>query len=498
MKTTPLETLDVALRRDCRHFGPELAALAAARGLAFTNPDGSTRALPIAATPVVVPASELVERVALAGLLSSAATKLARAVLRGPEREPLLRGLSPLERQLAELTYESTSTLVTSRVDFIAGARGRIQALEINATIPAMQGYSDIATHTFLEVVGRHWGMAPPAIAQLQASNGSNTRALHQALLAGYQTVRPGRAPNAIALLCRRFDSQLSELVWLRDRFREFGSDADVVHPDQLAGDDAVRANGKTYDLIYRHLFVRRLEDPQLPGAAYVRALLSEPNGTRAVLFNPAASQVEEKLTFALLSTSLEDPSLGELADLDDAELDAIQRAVPWTRSVCDEALAEQVAADPDRYVLKRNWDYGGRTVFVGQIRETAGFRERVRANYGEDLSWAQLCARALADCKGGGFVVQERVEMRPESHVICSASGQDSVDLYVDFSCYASVGLAEAPAWTGVCRGSTSPVVNLHAGGGVLPLLTSDVAARLWEAALDADRIGATSQPVV
>jgi hypothetical protein len=484
MMDLPTETLVAALRRDARHFGPELAALATARGLAFTNPDGSTRPLAIAATPVVVPASELTERVALAGLLSSAASKMARALLRGPERELLLRGLSPVERELAELTSESTATLVTSRVDFIASATERIQALEINATIPAMQGYSDIATHTFLEVVGRHWGMSARSIAQLQASNGSNTRALHQALLAGYRKVRPGRTPNAIALLCRRLDAQLGELLWLRDRFRDFGSDADVVHPDQLAGDDAVHAHGKTYDLIYRHLFVRRLEDPSLPGATYVRALLREPQGTRAVLFNPPASQVEEKLTFALLSTSLEDPRLRELAGLDDAELDAIERSVPWTRSLCDEALVEQVVADPDRYVLKRNWDYGGRNVFVGQIRETAGFRERVRAIYGEDLSWAQLCARALADCKGGGFVVQERVEMRPQPHVMCSASGQANLDLYVDFSCYASVGLAEQPAWTGVCRGSTSPVVNLHAGGGVLPLLTEEVAAHLWEAA--------------
>jgi hypothetical protein len=484
-RTTHVQTLIAALRRNAAHFGPELASLAAERGLAFTNPDGTMRALSIAATPVVLPASQLIERLHLAEQLTSAATKMARATLAGPDRELLLAGLSPLERRTAELTYASTVTLATSRVDFVMGKQ--LRALEINATIPAMQGYSDIAAHTFLDVVGRFWKLPAQAIADLQASNGSNPRALHQALLAGYRAIRPGRTPNRIALLCRRFDAQSSELLWLRDRFREFGSDADVVHPDQLAGDDAVRASGKTYDLIYRHLFVRRLEDPELPGAAYVTALLHEPNGTRAVLLNPPASQIEEKLTFALLSTALEDPALRERAQLSDAELDAIARSVPWTRSFCDPALVERVAADPDRHVLKRNWDYGGRTVFVGRIRETAGFRERVRANYGEDLDWTQLCARALADCKGGGFVVQELVDMTPEPHVICSATSQAAVDLYVDFSCYASVGLgtAEPPAWTGVCRGSTSPVVNLHSGGGVLPLLTDAVAERLYQAAL-------------
>lgn len=486
-RTTHVQTLIAALRRNAHAFGPELAARAAERGLAFTNADGSLRALSIAATPVVLPASELRERLGLAERLTSAATKMARATLAGPDRELLLAGLSPLERRTAELTSASTLTLATSRVDFVMGKQ--LRALEINATIPAMQGYSDIAAHTFLDVVGRFWQLPPQAIADLQTRNGSNARALHQALLAGYQAIRPGRRPTRIALLCRRFDAQLSELLWLRDRFRELGSEADIVHPDQLAGDDAVRANGKTYDLIYRHLFVRRLEETPsaVPGAAYVTALLHEPNGTRAVLLNPPASQIEEKLTFALLSAALEDPSLRERAELSDAELDAIDRSVPWTRSFCDPALVERVAADPDRHVLKRNWDYGGRTVFVGRIRETASFRDRVRANYGEDLDWTQLCARALADCKGGGFVVQELVDMTPEPHVICSATGQDAVELYVDFSGYASVGLgsAEPPAWTGVCRGSTSPVVNLHSGGGVLPLLTDEVAERLYQAAL-------------
>ncbi len=475
-----IATLLAALRRDSHHFGPELATLAAARGLAFTSPDGSTRPVPIGATPIVIAKPELDARIELARSLSSAAAKMARAVLRGPQAERLLVGLSPLERRTSEQTFESSSPLVTCRVDFFHRFGEPIQALEINATIPAMQGYSDIASQTFLEVVGRFWGLPEARIAELHASLGSNAAALHQALLAGHRTLRPGREPNAIALLCRRFDAQLGELEWLRDRFRALGSDADIVHPDQLAGDDAVRVGAKSYDLIYRHIFVRRLEDPSLPGAKYVEALLREPNGTRAVVLNPPASPVEEKLTFALLSTALDDPALARQAALDEAELDAIRRAVPWTRSFCDRELAERVAADPDHYVLKRNWDYGGRSVFVGRIRDTPGFRDRLLATYGDEPSWPQLCERALADSEGGGFVVQSLIDSQPEPHVLCSTQGRSELDLYVDFSSFASVGLVETPAWTGVCRGSTSPVVNLHSGGGLLPLLSEDVALAL------------------
>lgn len=481
MEPAFIKELHGALRREAHAFGPTLAALAAGRGLAFTNPDGTTRPLPISATPVVLAGAELSRRVELAALLASAGAKMARAALRGPERELLLRGLSPLERRTAEATFEGAATLVTTRVDFFVGAA--VRALELNATIPAMQGYSDIATRTFLEVVGEHFGLPREQVAALVEANGSNVRALYRALLAGYQAVRPGRAPNAIALLCRRNDAQLTEQLYLRDRFRDLGADAEVVHPDQLSGDDAVRANGKAYELVYRHLFVRRLEEPLMQGAAYATALLQEKNGTRAVVLNPPASQIEEKLTFALLSSALEDERLRRSAQLTEGELAAVEASVPWTRPFFDAALEAKVAADPDRYVLKRNWDYGGRTVFVGRTRQGEGFDERVRAAYGEPLSWEALCARARADTKGGGFIVQELVETAPEPHVICSGARQDEVDLYVDFSCFASVGLGEQPPWTGVCRGSVSHIVNLHGGGGLLPLLTSEVASELFAA---------------
>jgi hypothetical protein len=132
--------------------------------------------------------------------------------------------------------------------------------------------------------------------------------------------------------------------------------------------------------------------------------------------------------------------------------------------------------------VLKRNRDYGGRTVFVGRTATTPGFQERVEAAYGAELSGQALCARAAADRKGGGFIVQELVETQPEPHVICEANTQTPVDLFVDFSTYASVGLPRQPPWTGVCRGSVSHIVNLHGGGGLIPLLTEEVATVLHQ----------------
>jgi hypothetical protein len=468
-----------ALRADAKRFGPGLAQKAYERGLAVTDKaTGKTKPIPITATPVIVERKELERRQALATRLASAGTKMAKAILKGDRADLILSGLSPLERRYAEADSQSLDRLVTTRVDYFVGKE--VKALELNATIPAMQAYSDIAANTFLEEVGRFWGAPDHVIAGWMARNGSNSMALYRALLTGYGKVRPGKSPERIALLCRRNDAQLTEQRALCERFREWGAEADVVHPDELAGDDAVRANGKTYDLVYRHVFVRRLEEPDMDGAGYVKDLLAQPNGTKAVVLNPPASQVEAKVVFALLSQAVGDSRLQRKARLAETELEAIQEAVPWTRHFRGDALRDKVAADPDRYVLKRSWDYGGRAVFVGRTRAEPGFAERVKAAYGEALDWPALCARAEADPVGGGFVVQELVETHPEPHLLCDGSLQIPTDLYVDFSSYASVGLDPQPKWGGVCRGSPSHIVNIVGGGGVLPLLAEDVAESL------------------
>lgn len=470
------------LQWDAKRFGQELADTAYARGLAVTSKeDGSTKPIPITATPVIVDDAELKRRQGIAAQLASATLKAARAVLSSDNRKDLvLNGLSPLERDLAQKTFERLETLVTTRVDFFV-ANDVVRALEVNATIPAMQGYSDIAANTFLEVVGRSWGAPDHVIAGWQAKNGSNAMALYRALLLGYAKSRPGKAPERIALLSRRNDAQATEQKYLCERFREWGAEADVVHPDQLSGDDAVKANGKTYDLIYRHLFVRRLEEENMQGADYVKALLAEPNGTRAVILNPPATQVEVKSVFALLSeASTGDSRIIRELRLNEPEMAAIKESVPWTRHFSGDALIKKVIENPDQYVLKRSWEYGGRAVFVGRTRSEPGFVERVVAAYGEPLDWAQLCQRAATDERGGGFVVQDVVNITPEEHLLCSGPAQIPTQLFVDFSTYASVGLGDQPRWGGVCRGSISHIVNIVGGGGVLPLVTSEVAHSL------------------
>lgn len=481
-----------AVRAQAPQFAAQLARTAFTRGLAVTAKDGARRPIPVTATPVVLEAGEVRRRAELARRLASATVKVSRAVVLGEERELLLGALSPLERQLAEATAARVERLAVTRVDYFVAERP--WALEVNATIPAMEGYSDIAAEAFLEVVGAHAGLPPEGVERLKEQNGSNARALYQALLTGYAAERgAGRRPERIGLLCRRNDAQVSELLYLAERFRAFGTEADVLFPDELSGEHRVEARGQVYDLVYRHLFVRRLEELDAP---YVRELLAEVPGRRAVVLNPPASQVEVKTALALLSEALTDPRRVRAAGVTEEELAAVAECVPWTRLLRHgpgvgpdgarvEDLVARVAAEPDRFVLKRAWDYGGKAVFVGAARESDGFRSRVEASYGRALGWTELCERAAEDRVGGGFVVQERVPTRAEPHLLCTEGGAQPLELYVDYSAYASVGLSPEPAWGGVCRGSSSLIVNIVGGGGVVPLLTRAVADRLADALL-------------
>jgi hypothetical protein len=442
-----------------------------------TGKDGTRTAIPITATPIVA-RENLIERCCeLSAHLASAGLKMASAMLQSPKSDILLSSLGPLERRVIERSHRALKRLVISRVDYFIS--GKPWALELNATIPAMAAYSDIAAESFIEAVGQLAGLPLGEVARLQRENGSNSRALYDALVTAFKEER-GKAPGRIALLVRRGDPQITELFWLKARFEALGTQTDVVYPDELSGTNELLANGVPYDLVYRHLFVRRLEEIESP---YLLDFFSHQPNPRAVLFNGPAAHVETKATFALLSRATLEPELAQLAGLTDEELLAIRESVSWTRALRNEPgtgpdgerlanVAQRVADNPDQFVIKRAWDYGGKAVFVGPSREEPSFQARVTAAYGQSLPWPELVKRAALDPAGGGFVAQTVVNPIAEKHWVCQGDGVVETDLYVDFSAYASVGLGRQPAWGAVCRGSPSRIVNIAGGGAVLPLV--------------------------
>jgi hypothetical protein len=171
---------------------------------------------------------------------------------------------------------------------------------------------------------------------------------------------------------------------------------------------------------------------------------------------------LEAKALFARLSECAEDEALADLAGLDQSERAAAAR-LPWTRRL-DADVAARILADRARYVVKRSWDYGGKSVHLGAESS--------------DEAWARAVEEALRDERGGGFVAQERIfaERRPATRI--APEDTTRAAMYRDLSTYC--GLGPSRPHGSVVRAATSPVVNILGGGGLAPVLPEDVVEAL------------------
>ena len=247
--------------------------------------------------------------------------------------------------------------------------------------------------------------------------------------------------------MARPGDAQIGELRRLAAHFRQMGHATDVLVPAE--------AIPERHDLLYRHVWAHRT-----PVDAPFAQALREP--ARWPLANPVNGMLEAKALFARLSEAGEDPALAAAAGLDGRELEAARR-LPWTRLHGEETVP-LLLASRERYVLKRSWDYGGKSVHLGAETEPS--------------AWERVVREAALDRRGGGFVAQERIfaARRPATRI--TPAGPEEGSLYRDVSTYGGL-LPEHPTGS-VVRAAASPIVNILGGGGLAPVLPADVAERL------------------
>ncbi|HQR29361.1 MAG TPA: hypothetical protein PLL32_03055 [Anaeromyxobacteraceae bacterium] len=433
---------------DLARIGTEAARLAWAAGMTVLRPDGTVVPIPLVAEP------ELPDRERLSWLadesraILSGSVKLARLLVsRGDprDREALLGPFEGLEAEaMARLFDGAPCPAVVSRVDFLPPADGGLpRALELNATIPAMPAYADLAAHSWIRAAARARGLSPRRERDLVAQAGSHMEALRETLVAFYRWRGGTKERPSIAIVARPGDAQIGELRRLEAHFRQMGHAVAVLVPDA--------ADPDAHDLLYRHVWAHRTP----PGSPFARAL-REP--ARWPLAHPVNGLLEAKALFARLSESAGDPALSDAAGLDAAERAAAAR-LPWTR-LHGESTVERLLADRERHVLKRSWDYGGKSVHLGA--ETA------------PADWERVVREAALDRRGGGFVAQERVfaARRPATRI--TPAGVEPGSLYRDVSTYG--GLLPVHPRGSVVRAAASPVVNILGGGGLAPVVPRDV----------------------
>ncbi|HET7753352.1 MAG TPA: hypothetical protein VFK85_05530, partial [Anaeromyxobacteraceae bacterium] len=275
----------------------------------------------------------------------------------------------------------------------------------------------------------------------------SNMEKLRVALVELYRARGGTRARPSIAIVARPGDAQLGELRRLARHFAQMGHEAANLTP--------VECEPERWDILYRHVWAHRTP----PDSPFARAL-RQPE--RFVLANPVNGLLEAKALFARLSEAGADDALAASARLDDAELEAARR-LPWTRRL-DAGLVARVVGERERFVLKRSWDYGGKSVHLG-AETPAG-------------DWARIVEAAAADEQGGGFVAQERIQAVRARATRISPDGTSRTELYRDVSTY--TGLSPHSPDGSVVRAAASPVVNILGGGGLAPVIPLELLEEL------------------
>jgi hypothetical protein len=395
---------------------------------------GSTP-IPLVLSPSSLPSQELSALGRGARLITSALVKVAHELIeQRPEKARLLfQHLSPLETEALATRFREAEDLLHSRIDWFVEKDGTVQALEVNATIPAMQVYSDAALRGWVQAVR-------PAREPALSANPSNAAWLLDALL---RAARDRAQPLKVQLLHRDGDPQLTELAALAVQLRDRGIEARTCTPADVALD------GDPHRVLYRHLFARYVDPRSELGRAFL-------DPKKHGIWNPVDGWLETKGLFAELSLQ------GEARFLSEDERAAVVELVPWTRLLDD--IDDASLSDGDGYVLKKSHDYGGKSVVIGREAGPSAFR--------------QALAGARAD-PPGSWVAQKLIDAPSLDRFISAGSGARRLPLHLDVSTYASL-IEGVPEGGSVVRAAPGRIVNIVGGGGVAPLFADDVLAEV------------------
>lgn len=329
----------------------------------------------------------------------------------------------------------------------------QIRFVEYNAESPAGIAFCDVLTEIFDDLPAvRDWRGDRPS------QRPAGRRRLCEALLWGYHSWG-GTGSPAIAII------DWDDVVTKRDfelcaaYFRDQGLSTVITDPRKLDyRGDSLWCGDQKIDLLYRRVLLHEL----LERADEVQPLLQAyREGAVCMVNSPRSKLLHKKTVFALLSS-------GELGlDLPAEERRVVDATIPWTRLVTGGLteyggrtvdLPTLLCGNRECFALKPADDYGGRGVVLGWDTPPD--------------EWERAVEHAL----GGGFIVQERVEVPSEPYPIWTDDGLSSVSLWLDTDPLIFRGRMGAV----LTRLSGSALLNVSAGtGSAAPTFVIDAEER-------------------
>jgi len=321
-------------------------------------------------------------------------------------------------------------------------AEPRIYFAEYNAETPAAVAYNDSLSEVFLAlpVMGtfqRRYDVRPLP---------GRHHVLH-ILLTAYREWG-GRERPRIAILDWREVPTYSEFILFRDYFTSQGYDCVIADPRQLEyRNGQLLIDGITpVQMIYKRVLLSELVNREGLESPVIRAVKDH----AVCMVNPFRCKLlHKKSSFALLS----DEANAHL--FSDAEREAIDRCIPWTRNVEERHtflhgdridLLPHISRHKDDFVLKPNDEYGGTGIVLGW--ET-GWSE-----------WDHALKKALES----DYIVQQRIPIPSEPYPSLVEGSLQIYNRMTDTDPYIWYGEYVSGCLT---RLSSAELLNVTAGGG-------------------------------
>jgi len=382
----------------------------------------------------------------------------------GDERLQEELALPTLEDSLVRIDPGYPNPLRICRLDaFLAG--DEVKFLEFNADSPAGIGYTDVLHE------GLRSALALPGVeAEFDTAYEPMLPLLIETLLDAYAAMRDRAGVSdlpqspRLALVDTPGSPSVPEFRIICEAARRAGLAATHATTDELDYDGSVlRARGEPVHLVYRRALIDDLAEGELT-AAYR-------DGRVCVINPPRARVANNKKLLALL----DDPRFGHLVEPREAEV--IEATVPWTRIlrpgrvtygrwVID--LLDFVSDNRSRLVLKPASEYGGHGVALGMETDQEAWDEIIGVH------------AELAD-----FVVQEYVPV-PEEMFPTVEDGH--VQMRLKRFNINPFGIGGRYAGM-ITRISDRAVINVSAGGGLLPSVVGRHKRRLLTEPEEGDR---------
>jgi len=361
-----------------------------------------------------------------------------------------IMNFSPREEELYHIDPGYSKPLVIARLDAFLSDYS-ITFLEFNCDSPAGIAYADIQEAGFRELFKGN-----PVFENWKIDYFRRQERLLNALLKCYSEYRSSARSlpekPVIAIVDWVDVSTYSEFQLHEKYFSNKGYETVICSPyDITLKNGRVYARDREIHLIYKRVISRELIDKWDEVGDFIHSLKEG----RVCCCNPFRSFIVGSKKVLTLIT---DPRFQHIFSRE--ELKVIQETIPWTKVLADttvtfrdkEASLQHLVADnKDLFVLKPANSYGGKDVFIGLDTD--------------QHSWEKIMNRHLND---DSWVVQEYVYIPMDTfpEITDRVSFKDK---YVNINPFA---LLEKYSGT-ISRVSDEHVINVSAGGGLVPTLT-------------------------